>query len=113
MSTLDRLRERLALLRPRDLEAVRALFAYPSLTEADIAADLNMGLHNLRARVKHAYVVLGVETRLQLFALYHVALVGECCCSPHAGSPVRAASAMDCLGSPASATDPACKGAAR
>lgn len=91
-ATATQLQTSLGRLRPRDLEVVRALVEYPWLGEPDIARQLGMGLHNLRARAKHSYAVLGVESRLHLFAVYHTALLGTCCCSPRPGIPTLAAS---------------------
>ena len=67
----DPRRERLAQLRPRDLDVVRALIEYAALTEADVADMIDMGLANLKARAKYSYRLLGVEGRLHLYALYH------------------------------------------
>jgi len=80
---MERSHERKLLLqrlRPRDLEVVTALIRYPHLAEPDVASLMNIGLHNLRARAKHAYAVLGLEGRLHLYAAFHTEVLKECGC---------------------------------
>ena len=70
---------RLGRLRPRDTDCVRALIENPSLSEGEVAEKLAIGLNNLKARVQHAYGVLDVASRLELFAVYHTFFL--VCCS--------------------------------
>ncbi len=73
--------ERLARLRPRDVDVCRALIAFPAWNEARIAAQLGMSIHTLKARLKRIYLVLDVISRLHLYALFHAHL-GPCGCTP-------------------------------
>lgn len=54
-------------LAPRDREVIRALVQYHWLEEADIAVILKIGLNNFKKRRSHAYRVLHVTNRLELY----------------------------------------------
>ena len=75
--TKAELEKQLGKLRKRDLDVLRGLVENPSFTEAEVAKLIAMSPHNLRKRLRHAYVVLGVESRCHLYAVYH-ALLGDC-----------------------------------
>ncbi|GIG56130.1 DNA-binding response regulator [Longispora fulva] len=65
----ERAREALATLSPREREVVQAVAR--GLSNADIAADLGMGVATVKAHLTHVFTKLGVDNRTQIALFAH------------------------------------------
>ena len=62
--------ELFARLAPRDRDVVSALIDFYWLHEKDVAPQIQMSVHNFRARRQNAYRVLGIDSRPALIFIY-------------------------------------------